>query len=214
MGRLIDLTGNVYGRLTVVCRDEDNLYSNGRRKVFWRCKCECGNTKRIASDNLKQGYAKSCGCLNLEILKGRADKLRREYPSEWESYRGMKNRVKENPTYANLGMWEEWENFQKFLNDMGPKPNKTYTIDRKDTRLGYYPNNCRWASKSTQAYNGVKPTNNTTGHVGVSPLRGKYQATIGYEGKSIYLGIFDTLDQAVDARELAEKRYYGYSPNH
>lgn len=37
----------------------------------------------------------------------------------------------------------------------------------------------------------------------------KWVATIGYNGKSIYLGIFNTYEEAVVARDLAEMTYYG-----
>ena len=43
--------------------------------------------------------------------------------------------------------------FANFLADMGERPYKTITLDRKDGNLGYYKNNCRWADKPTQRLN-------------------------------------------------------------
>ncbi|MGF7059302.1 hypothetical protein [Brassicibacter mesophilus] len=50
---------------------------------------------------------------------------------------------------------------------------------------------------------------NKTGVKGVVINEGKYQAHIGHQGKSIYLGRYDTLDEAKEARITAEKQYWG-----
>lgn len=60
MGRLIDLTNQKFGRLTVLERD----YS--KAKTYWICQCECGVIKSVWSRNLRTGRTKSCGCLNKE----------------------------------------------------------------------------------------------------------------------------------------------------
>lgn len=43
--------------------------------------------------------------------------------------------------------------FTNFLADMGERPAKHLTLDRKDPNLGYYKSNCRWADKPTQRAN-------------------------------------------------------------
>lgn len=55
-----DLTGMVFGRLTVIEQAEKN--KEGRR--MWKCKCECGNYKTVLERCLKNGHTKSCGCYN------------------------------------------------------------------------------------------------------------------------------------------------------
>jgi hypothetical protein len=52
-----DLTGKCFGRFIVVERAP-----NKDGKVCWRCKCECGNTKVVRSEDLASGGSKSCGC--------------------------------------------------------------------------------------------------------------------------------------------------------
>ena len=61
--KLIDLTGQIFGRLTVVGRD----MSRTERPVHWICRCTCGKTVSVAGQDLKSGNSKSCGCLNREI---------------------------------------------------------------------------------------------------------------------------------------------------
>ena len=56
----IDLTGQKYGKLTVIKRVENNI-SN---RVSWLCKCDCGNETIVDSNSLRTGNTKSCGCLN------------------------------------------------------------------------------------------------------------------------------------------------------
>lgn len=55
-----------------------------------------------------------------------------------------------------------------------------------------------------------RPKNNTSGRKGVSWNKGhgKWQAYIGVHGKSIKLGYFDSIDDAIKAREEAEKEYF------
>lgn len=60
MGKFIDLTGQRFGKLTVVSRSENN--KNGQR--YWNCSCDCGNTSIVYTGNLKRGHTKSCGCLS------------------------------------------------------------------------------------------------------------------------------------------------------
>ncbi len=63
--RAIDLSGQVFGRLTVIG-------PNGRRRggVLWKCQCACGAVKDIVSASLRRpkddGGVRSCGCLHRE----------------------------------------------------------------------------------------------------------------------------------------------------
>lgn len=66
MGKIIDLIGKKYGRLTVISLAEKPKESKSTSK-FWLCECECGNKKIISGNVLKQGKSKSCGCLNTEM---------------------------------------------------------------------------------------------------------------------------------------------------
>jgi hypothetical protein len=53
-----------------------------------------------------------------------------------------------------IGVCERWlASFSDFLADMGARPGKGFSIDRKDNAKGYTPDNCRWADKKTQSRN-------------------------------------------------------------
>lgn len=65
MGNLIDLTGQKFGRLTVLERDWEHQKKNNshHRKTYWICRCSCGQIVTVAIDHLKSGHTCSCGCL-------------------------------------------------------------------------------------------------------------------------------------------------------
>lgn len=64
MGRFQDLTGNIYGNLTVISRS--GTASNG--SAIWKCLCECGNYADVRGDKLKNGEISSCGCMQLNNI--------------------------------------------------------------------------------------------------------------------------------------------------
>ena len=57
--KLIDLTGQRFGRLTVVQRDG---FGNAWQ-TMWLCRCDCGKVVRVERGNLVRGRTRSCGCL-------------------------------------------------------------------------------------------------------------------------------------------------------
>lgn len=57
--KILDLSGKIFGKLTVINRAE-----NFGRKTAWFCNCDCGSKNiRIRGENLKEGRTKSCGCI-------------------------------------------------------------------------------------------------------------------------------------------------------
>lgn len=64
MGKIIDLTNERFGRLTVIKRGQA---PKGRREAYWECVCDCGNTHTVAGHHLRKGKIQSCGCLQKEV---------------------------------------------------------------------------------------------------------------------------------------------------
>jgi len=63
-----DLTGQVFGRLTVL----EDVGRNKHRRVIWRCLCSCGNIVDVRSSDLQRGHTQSCGCLRKETTSQRS----------------------------------------------------------------------------------------------------------------------------------------------
>ena len=55
MGKFVDLTGQKFGRLTVIERAEDYVSPKGAHRPKWLCKCDCGTIKVIDSSGLRSG---------------------------------------------------------------------------------------------------------------------------------------------------------------
>lgn len=68
--KLIDLTGQRFGRLTVIEKTVP-YKSNGTHATRWLCQCDCGRKTAVTGGNLKRGYTKSCGCLRRELSSQR-----------------------------------------------------------------------------------------------------------------------------------------------
>jgi len=66
--RKIDLTGQRFGRLTVL-KEGEKVAEGKYGRTSWDCLCDCGNTVNVRTNVLRRGGTKSCGCLALEISK-------------------------------------------------------------------------------------------------------------------------------------------------
>ena len=157
------MEGTRFGRLVVSKLHSRDANYNKR----WECICDCGGVTVVLGDKLKNGNTKSCGCLakeTREALVRKADEERRDYTrNSWTAMIGRCHNPKypSYPRYGEKGIavcdrWRFGEDgktgWECFFTDMGPKPTG-YSIDRIDNTKGYYPENCRWASKQQQAAN-------------------------------------------------------------
>ena len=67
MPKFKDLTGQKFGKLTVLYRDETMVSPSGTHRTMWHCKCECGSEKSVRGDALISGRTKSCGMCNNDL---------------------------------------------------------------------------------------------------------------------------------------------------
>jgi hypothetical protein len=70
--------------------------------------------------------------------------LVRRHRLTYESWRGVIDRPRSDRRYKGLEVCERWYKFENFLEDMGERPSKDFSISRKDHSKGYYPDNCFW----------------------------------------------------------------------
>lgn len=156
----IDLTGQTFGRLTVLERTDERYNTF----VVYKCLCECGNKTKANTGTLRSGSKRSCGCLEVEnrerINSSFGDRTRKHgwwKKPAYKSWQAMKSRCanKNDKNYGGKGIrvCEEWDkSFERFIKDMGPPP-PGGTIDRIDNSGDYTKDNCRWAVPKEQCRN-------------------------------------------------------------
>lgn len=135
-----NLVGRRFGKLVV---QRTGIKHN---KLAWICHCDCGNTAYVREANLIGGNTNSCGCLRAEANKSRARKHERPIGPEYITWRNMKTRMNStdggrvpyfvDPTWL--------ESYEKFYDDVGPRPGPTYKLCRVAPKLGFTKDNCVW----------------------------------------------------------------------
>ena len=60
--------GQVFGRLTVLEEAPAPSEYTTYEGLWYRCRCQCGNTVGVRRNSLVSGNTKSCGCLRREFI--------------------------------------------------------------------------------------------------------------------------------------------------
>lgn len=214
MKKQLDLTGQLFGQLTVIKQIEPRMYSSGQKQTTWLCECSCGKTTETTTTLLRSKRTKSCGCYALRIRTKHKDLDSKEY----NAWRNMKRRClnPNTPNYNRYGgrkitICDEWINsYEQFLSDVGRAPNPKDSLDRIDNDGNYEPSNVRWTSNTIQSINQGTSSKNTSGCKGVSwhKLAKKWRAYIQIHGEVIELGFFTDFNEAMCARKRGEEMHH------
>lgn len=217
--RELDLTGQRFGKLTVLSRTEERA---DQGSIVWLCQCDCGNQKKVSARRLVRGKVRSCGCLSDPPPKDYVGK--RFGRLTVLEYGGREYRHTER-SRATVNLW-------KCRCDCG----KEVTVPQPELQSGESQScGClqkERAIKTLRLLDGTSVTilersrsslrrDNKSGFTGVyQESSGKWAAYITFKKKRYWLGRFSTKEEAVKARKRGEEMhddflawYYETHPN-
>lgn len=199
-----DLTNKRFGDLLVL---EEAPKIGNDHHLAWLCQCDCGTTIVVRGFQLTTGKKTHCGCQTSNVIDLTGKKFGRltvikfggldKYKNAlWSCLCDCGNEIVVNGSSLRNELTKSCGCLKLEMNaaDM-PERRKKDIVD--GTSLGKI--------KSTNIQR-----NNTSGHKGVSKhsQMDKWVANISFQGERIYLGLFDDLNDAIEARKKAEKIYF------
>lgn len=214
MAKLIDMTGQRFGALTVIGRAHS---VSGR--TLWRCVCDCGKECVQEGYNLRKGLATSCGCgiARREKRKGKGTGAKVDYTGQTF---GRLTAIR----HVSHGKWL-WrcscgnETIAKPADVKNGKPASCGCALRESSRNRASEGNVFDHYDGTSVsviraiVSGKVRRNNASGCTGISVRRNaasvSYRARIMVRWKEINLGTYASMDDAVTARKDAERKYFG-----
>lgn len=217
-----DLTGRVFGRLTV----ESFSHRNQRRLAHWRCRCSCGEVAICASNNLKSGNSTSCGCrhgvkISDPILRSELMQLIEYNPYTgifvWKvSARGQRagdiaGHYNKANGYVRIGFKRGvsyYAHLLAWLYMTGDWP--ADEIDHKDLDGSNNEwDNLREANHAQNGWNKKQRRGSNRLYKGVVFTGQNFSASIIVNGQRINLGSHATAEDAAKAYDTAAARYHG-----
>ena len=200
-----DLTGRTFGQLRVLKKADDQSRSGG---VWWQCECGCGSTYEAPATLLVTGKRTHCGgeahrknYAFADITGQRFSRLTALWPLETRDSKGSVvwrcrcNCGNEVDVSYNCLMYSE-------VKSCGCRKKE------HDQNLGKFLTHVDGTSIDMLKSRKL-PANNTTGVKGVYLIRGKYVAKIVFQKKQYFLGAFERLEEAAEARKEAEEQING-----
>lgn len=217
-----DLSGRIFGKLKVLYKDEEK--SRHTQRTHWVCECKCGVIKTIPAKCLLNGNSKSCGC---NISSNAYDLTSKDYGIGYTKNGTIFLFDKEDYEKISQYMWTNTAGgyIIAYYNDadgnkkhimlhrlvMGVTDSDVYVDHIHHNLADNRKSELRVVSRGENNCNKQLSKANTSGNTGVTfdKRSQKWRAYIAINHERMWLGYFSTKEEAIKAREEAEKRYFG-----
>lgn len=231
-----NLIGKKFGRLMVLEQADDYIVpKTGKHVARWLCECDCDNHTRkiVQGNNLISGKTNSCGCLAREQLSNFNTETKHKvnnYDLSGEYGVGYASNT-DNPFLFDISDYELIKDYcwNEHVKNNGYHVLEAYDKENGSTiplfhvlgckgydhinrnPLDNRRENLRPASQAENTRNRSLSKNNTSEITGVGYVKrlGKWRSRITVNDTHIYLGVYEDKTEAVIARLLAEKKYFG-----
>lgn len=188
--------GDKFSRWTV-CGEP---FKDIKRMLKVPCVCMCGKSKIVSGYDLASGASSSCGCIRIEKQTKHGaynHKLYRVWTQMLHRCRNKNNKHYSRYGGRGIDVCESWLDFKAFMAwSLESGYREGLTIDRIDNDLGYYPGNCRWASRGIQARNRGMLKTNSSGVRHVYKYRGGWRVQFAVNWNTFRFGPFSSIEEA------------------
>ncbi len=203
MGRpALKLTGQVFGKLTVIKRVE----TESNKHSYWLCKCECGSESIVAGSNLKNGNTSSCGCMEKESRRNTYRDIKGQRFGRLIAVKKTSKIARKSGAYwmCKCDCGNECEVASQHL--LGGSVSSCGCL-KTDELLKDVVEDTRLRSLVSKKRKRILKDSGVKGVVW-DPERSMWKAQITFKGKRYYLGRYHSVEEATKARKRAEERFH------
>jgi len=194
-----DILGNRFNKLTVIANNGLNRFG----KTNWLCQCDCGKRIVLTTSDLISGNRVACGKCSVYFVYDTHVECRMKNRIRFKVDLDDINRVNEHEWFYSNGyikalINDKWVTLHRFIMN----PSAEQIVDHIDgDKLNNMKENLRLCSKAENQRNQKIHKNNTSGYKGVrwNEKDKRWRAYIRKDSKSIYIGNFKELKEAVIA---------------
>lgn len=198
------------------------------RRHYVRCKCDCGKEKVVHLGDLKSGRIQSCGCYNVDKIIERNRRYNKYYIFGETIFVKFSNSNRyflcdlEDLHYVKEHCWYEDKHgyaisninrkrcaFHRLVMNAPKEKEVDHIFQVSKGVCDNRKKNLRLCTHQENMENNSFYKNNTSGYTGVvyDKSKNKWIATISIKGRNKHLGLFDKIEDAIEARKLGEWKY-------